>query len=184
MLSAITTAIDVKITAAPDHARDWVDYLTLLFAFLAAIGTVGAVAVALWQTSSSRRRVAWLKTRLTSDGMGVYVTNSGPRPFTVESVSFRAATGADMFPRPVEASRDSLPTLLTEGQTAQYVFEHRQGPLNDDERPELVIVRSAAGDEWTCFYNPFANISRPRRFWLDTFGRIAAEVVQRSMPLP
>ncbi|HMJ34776.1 MAG TPA: hypothetical protein VK501_12760 [Baekduia sp.] len=176
-------AIDVKVTSVADAHRDTVDYLTLVFAFLAAVGTISAVIVALWQAAGSRRRVARLKTGLTKDGVGIYVTNNGSRPFTVESVHFVAANGASMWPRTIAETRDTWPKHLSEGETAQFVFERGQPPLADDRRPELVVVRSTGGDEWLCFYNPFKNLSTPRRLWLDTFGQIAAEVVRRAMPL-
>jgi hypothetical protein len=55
---AVLAAIPVHVTAGVDQARDWIDYVTLAAAVFAALGTVGAVLVALfgpaWQSRRSR----------------------------------------------------------------------------------------------------------------------------------
>jgi hypothetical protein len=53
---SVLADVAVRILHEPDHGRDWVDVWTLVFAGLAAFGTVGAVLVALFGPGIRARR--------------------------------------------------------------------------------------------------------------------------------
>lgn len=91
----------------------------------AAIGTVGAVIVALWQVGRQSRRSLTVKctSAVTGDPQFSRVVvlggaNDGQRPIKITGAFLRAADGRQVFARFTPFS-DQLPATLADGESVQ-----------------------------------------------------------------
>ncbi len=157
--------------------RDWVDYLTLGAAIFAAVGTVGAVIVALWQTSkqSKNKATVWTVMGDSRDGgqrWHVKVHNSGLRAFTVEYINFYAEKSTDILEG--VASYEgyhgrTLPQMIQPGQTIQVTYTIPQVVLSGSSPPYWVIATDSTGQRHSGPFNPFSRWSGGRYSRLARF---------------
>ncbi len=101
-------------------ATDWITAFASVFA---ALGTVGAVIVALWQISrqSKRSLVVKCSSAVTGDSQFSHViafraTNDGQRPIKLDMAYLRADDGQQIFGRFTPFS-DQLPKVLVDGES-------------------------------------------------------------------
>jgi hypothetical protein len=101
------------------------DWITALASVFAAVGTVGAVIVALWQVNRQSRRslVVRCSSAVTGDPQFSRVislggTNDGSRPVKLNMAYLRAVDGRQVFARFTPFS-DELPKVLEDGESVQ-----------------------------------------------------------------
>ncbi len=110
------------LTAANPNVTDWITALAGVFA---AVGTVGAVIVALWQVARQGRRsvIVSCSSAVTGDPQFSQVislggTNDGSRPIKLNMAYLRATDGRQVFGRFTPFS-DDLPKTLEDGESVQ-----------------------------------------------------------------
>lgn len=99
---------------------DWIIAAASVFA---AVGTVGAVVVALWQVTRQSKRSLSVKCSAAVTGdpqfsrvIALSGTNDGPRPIKLDMAYLRADDGQQIFGRFTPFS-DQLPTVLVDGES-------------------------------------------------------------------
>lgn len=155
------------------------DWITALASVGAAVGTVGAVAVALWRSRPDRPHLYMecISETLIDDPtapayLNVRVTNRGTRPASLQYPPFFVAE------RRVNKLRSSpgigsdrtrstrLPVLLHDGESADFRFDHGQLIEAVHEPQEGVLLYATVVDQFgTQFYVPAPGVRmRGRRF--------------------
>ena len=158
MVLSVVAAVDVRVTEQADPPKDWTNYATLAATVFAAVGTVAAVVVALWQTRRSVRKNATIRSRGFGTGFEVVVGNEGPRSFTVESILFRRKDGRVLRPDPVTVP---LPKALADGEAVVLRYEGLD-QFNDVEK---IIVWDTVGVTWQRPFEPYPRDRMASRAW-------------------
>jgi hypothetical protein len=142
----LTADIPVRIVSEPRQTHDWVDYATLGAAILAAIGTVAAVWWAILATRRVARKNLKIRAFPAGDGVGLLITNEGPRSINVHNVWLEERDG-EMLVGTFSYHRSEWPARLEEGETLKILIPCH---LNDDHdlRRLTAHVTDAPGDHW------------------------------------
>jgi hypothetical protein len=117
------------------HVETTTDWITAIGSSFAAVGTVGAVVVALWQVRRQEKRdirVRCTRTFVDTNVESVEVislraTNRGPRAVTLATVSLVGDNGIEASPPPFPQASDRMPTTelpitLTDGKSAEILW--------------------------------------------------------------
>ena len=113
--------------AASPNTTDWITAGASVFA---AVGTVGAVAVALWQTRQQGKRKLKVTCRhgVSSEAPGestvivvLRATNVGYRPVKLTQAYIRMDNGDQAY-IPAAPYSEALPVLLQDGQSAEVIW--------------------------------------------------------------
>ena len=112
------------MTEIANATTDWIIAVSGIFA---ALGTVGAVIVALWQVLAQGRPRVYVECRgAVAPGMNLVslrATNASPRPVKLLQAYLVSSDGRQIFSVPI-AGADALPAHLTEGESVEILWNH------------------------------------------------------------
>ena len=152
-----------------DIQHDWLDYVALIVARLAAVGTVGAVVVALWQVRGQPKCDLNVSARIAVIGalpgraVSVSVTNDGYRPIKINGPpEFMLDDGYKIVAMPL-AVGERPPLMLLDGESATFLFDQESLDLGTAGKGctyTYVHVWDAAGNVW---WTPFPGYREPSK---------------------
>jgi hypothetical protein len=133
-------------------ASNTTEWITAIGSVFAAVGTVGAVIVALWQVfrqDARRMRVRCYRTisdlaPTSSSVMGMTGINVGRSPIRVTDAELKFENGEE-WPL-VAPAGDQLPAVVEQGAELKIVWDHEiQGDYNPDEVKSVVAYGFRVG---------------------------------------
>lgn len=179
-VTTVTTMIEPIVRTTTISKTATTDWLTAIAACFAAIGTVGAVAVALWQSSQAarrdRRRVQMrMAGVLASDPpprVMVKITNESFRPVRFEFPPYLVARRPDgtriaLGAQPTEEESSHLPRTIGDGETLIFVWNsydiRDESIRNGTLQPLFAHAHDALDNHFECPY-PGVNKVRKQRW--------------------
>ncbi len=149
----------MSLVADSASAAQWVEAIATVFA---AVGTIGAVWVALWQVGRQHRRRLEVTCRWAFIGgsargqmLALHATNSGFRPVKIVMAHLMTDDGHQVFAR-FDPHSSSLPSVVQDGESVEiYWAESDLDQIKNNEqfdRYEYAFFVDAQGDTYEAAY--------------------------------